>query len=679
MNLELPNNIPLSFQMNRGQSSPEVKFISRTSRYSMFLTDGQIAILPNDCREEKPVFYIKFIGTIEKPEVSGIDELPGKVSYFIGTDPQNWYSDIPTYERIKYSDLYPGVDLVCYGNKGKPEYDFIVQPGADFGLISMRFEGMDKLEQDGLGNIEFCLGNDRITMHKPFVYQENEGTQKEIQGSFLLDGKDGIKFGIGEYDASSPLIIDPVLTYSTYLGGGSEDNAGGSTVDASGCVYVTGYTSSGNFPLQNPVQSSLNGGYDTFVTKLDATGSTIIYSTYLGGNGYDYGESIAIDSSGNAYVTGNTNSANFPVQNPIQSANAGGYDAFITKLNSTGSAIIYSTYFGGNNNDYGNSIKVDASGNIYLIGETLSTNFPLQGPVQSSNAGGYDAFVTKLNNTGSAIVYSTYLGGSGNDYGKGIAVDSSGNAYIMGDTRSTDFPVQNPIQSANAGIDDVYVAKINPTGSALIYSTYLGGTNSDYGGGFAIDSSGCAYVMGDTLSTNFPVKNAIQTSNAGNKDIYITKLNAAGSDIVYSTYLGGSGNDYGKGIAVDSGGSAYIAGDTRSTDFPLKNAVQSVNGGNSDAFVVKLNALGSAIVYSTYMGGSSDDYVNGTAIDLSGSVYVSGVTSSTNFPVLNPLRSSLAGPTDAFVFKIAHFESSRGFDLSNCDQMPEIFVFRKLI
>jgi hypothetical protein len=386
---------------------------------------------------------------------------------------------------------------------------------------------------------------------------------------------------------------------------------------------------------------------------LNATGSALIYSTYLGGRGGDDGYGIAVDANGNAYVAGYTGSANFPTMNPFQASLGGTEDAFVTKLNAAGNALVYSTYLGGSDQDAGLGIAVDAAGNAYVTGFTNSTDFPTKNPFQPSLGGNYDAFVTKLNTAGNAVVYSTYLGGSGVDGGEGIAADANGNAYITGSTTSTDFPTKNPFQASSGGSTDAFVTKLDGLGNAAFYSTYLGGSGIDGGQGIAADAAGNAYVTGWTRSTNFPTKNAFQaTFSSGEDDAFVTKLDSVGKTALYSTYLGGSGDDLGYGIAVDAAGNAYVTGETSSTDFPTKAAFQANLGGYYNAFMTKLNTGGNALVYSTYLGGSGIDIGYGIAVDAS-SVYVVGQTSSSDFPTKNAFQATFSGgEDDAFVAKI---------------------------
>ncbi len=421
-----------------------------------------------------------------------------------------------------------------------------------------------------------------------------------------------------------------------------------------------------DFPKANPIQPALGEESDAFVTKFNATGSALVYSTYLGGSGVDSAKGIAVDSAGNAYVTGSTGSTNFPTANPIQPAFDGlpGNDAFVTKLNPSGNALVYSTYLGGNAGDGGRGIAVDAAGNAYVTGDTISTDFPTASPFQAAFGGSMsDAFVTKLNAAGSALVYSTYLGGGGGccgDGGNAIAVDASGNAYVTGDTSSTDFPTASPFQAAFGGAPfggggDAFVTKLNASGNALVYSTYLGGSGDDGGNGIAVDASGNAYVTGDTTSTDFPTASPFQAAFGGGRDAFVTKLHPAGNALIYSTYLGGSGNVFeaGRGIAADASRNAYVTGETFSTNFPTASPFQPANSGNFDAFVTKLHPAGNALVYSTYLGGSNPDRGRGIAVDAAGNAYVIGNTFFFgDFPTVNPIQPANAGGFDAFVAKI---------------------------
>jgi hypothetical protein len=540
----------------------------------------------------------------------------------------------------------------------------VIAPGADPKAIRLAFQGARKISLSSAGDLVLDTKEGKIQLKQLRVYQKVNGEEKKIAARYVLKGKRRVAFEVAEYDRRQPLVIDPVLSYSTYLGGSGREDGAHITVDSSGNAYVVGDSFDTNFPTTSGAfQTTFGGGYtNAFVTKLNSTGSALVYSTYLGGNSFDGGYSIAVDASGNAYVTGWTSSTNFPTTpGAFQTTYGGGDfngDAFVTKLNPTGSALVYSTYLGGNSNDVGHDIAVDASGNAYIAGFTSSTNFPTTlGAFQTTYGGGIvNAFVTKLNPTGSALAYSTYLGTSEN-YGYGIAVDASGNAYVAGLTSSTNFPTTlGTFQTTNGGGRDAFVTKLNPAGSALVYSTYLGGSLQDYGYNIGVDASGNAYVAGSTSSTNFPTTpGAFQTTDGGGNDAYVTKLNPTGSALVYSTYLGGNSYDDGTGIGVDASGNAYVAGSTSSTNFPTTpGTFQTTYGGGSyDVYVAKLNPAGSALTYSTYLGGNSQDINSGIVLDASSNVYVTGSTSSSNFPTTSGAYQTTfgGGYGDVFVAK----------------------------
>jgi hypothetical protein len=626
---------------------------------------------------------MKLEGANARSYVSGLAELPGKVNYFIGNNSAKWHKNIPTYAKVQYSEVYPGINLIYYGNQRQLEYDLIVSPGADPNRIKLAFEGAEKVNLDPSGDLILKTVGGELQLKKPLVYQEVNGTREPVAARYVLmhqaevaGGEVGIK--VADYDPRKPLIIDPVLSYSTYLGGSGGDHGYGIAVDASGNAYVTGTTSSTDFPTAGSLQV-YGGSGDVFVTKFNPSGSALIYSTYLGGSDGDEGNGIAVDGTGNAYVVGDSISTDFPTVSPLKnscgSCDNDDPDAIVAKLNATGSALIYSTYLGGSQIDYGYGIAVDGSGNAFVTGTTFSTDFPTAAPLQVTCGGcvsgqnaGNDAFVTKLNPSGSAPTYSTFLGGSDGDEGRGIAVDGSGSVYLTGTTNSSDFPTVNPLQSTcgggNCSYLELFVTKLNAAGSAMVYSTYLGGSNHDYGFGIAVDGSGNAFVTGVTYSTDFPKASPFQSSCLGCSygDAIVAKLNAAGSALVYSTYLGGSGPDYGYAIAVDGSGNASVTGSTGSVCidigtycFPTTaNAIQpDLAGGPFDAFVTKLNSAGSVLVHSTYLGGTGGEIGWGIAVDGSGNTYVTGDTYSTDFPTVNPFQASHGGGIyDAFVVKI---------------------------
>ncbi|MEY2564542.1 MAG: hypothetical protein QOH88_2735 [Verrucomicrobiota bacterium] len=694
--------LPLSFEANGGRTNEEVKFLTRGRGYTIFLAATEAVFVLDDkagsqsksapgkraidatvldqpAGDSTPaaplVLRLQFEGANSSPLISGKDELPGRVNSFIGNDPSHWQSNIPTFGRVQYDTLYRGVDLVYHGNQQRLEYDFVVQPGADYRQIALRYEGADKVQVDpATGDLLLLAGEAMLRQHKPVAYQEVNGRRKEIETSYAVVDAQRVRFEVGAYDPHQLLVIDPILSYASYLGGNDIDTGGSLAVDAAGNVYLAGTTRSINFPTANAFQGSFSGGTcsgapcnDVFVTKINASGTALVYSSYLGGNNADIGRGIAVDPLGSVYVTGNTSSSDFPTVNPIQAGLSGTSDAFVTKLNAAGSALVYSTYLGGSGaeNTFVCGIALDSSRNAYLTGQTSSTNFPTANAVQATFAGVRDAFLTKINAAGTAFIYSTYLGGSGADDGLDLVVDAAGSAYVTGRTGSSNFPTANAFQPAFApgvaGAVQTFVTKFNAAGTALIYSTYLGGaggSTSEAGLDITVDSAGNAYVTGQTAASNFPVSaNAMQPNFGGSQDAFVTKLNASGSALLYSTYLGGSGFDFGSGIAVDSSGAAYVVGDAGSTNFPTASALQTTLSGTEDAFVAKLNPSGSALVFSTLLGGTGVDVGNEIALDAAGNIYITGFTASTNFPILGALQATNGGGQDAFVAKLRNLTS----------------------
>jgi hypothetical protein len=657
--------LPLGFERNYGQSDAKVDFLARGRGYSLFLTSNEAVIAVGggthaDGSRQHALLRMMLVNASRGSRATGADELPGKRHYLIGSDPAKWRTNIPTYGRVTYAGVYPGIDLVYYGNQGQLEYDFIVAPGIDPGLITLAFQGARDVQIDGRGELVLHVEGGEVRQRKPVVYQEIAGVRREVPGVYVLRQANQIGFAIAAYDTSRPLIIDPILVYSTYLGGGGFDHGHDVVVDAAGNAYVTGYAGAVNFPTTpGAAQTTKAGGFsDAFVTKLDPTGSVLLYSTYLGGSDLDYARGIAVDGAGNAYVAGHTASTNFPTTlGAFQTANGGGgLDGFLAKLDPSGSTLVFSTYLGGSNADSSLDIALDGAGSTYVTGSTGSIDFPTTlGAAQATLAGSTDAFVAKLNATGSALVYSTYVGGAAGDFGTSIAVDGSGRAHVAGSSASSDFPATaGAVQTTNAGGNDAFVTTLNATGSVVLSSTYLGGSAADSALGIALDGAGNAYVTGFTASSDFPTTvSAAQTAYAGNRDAFVTKLDATQSARLYSTYLGGAGGDDGNNIAVSSAGSAYVTGVTLSTDFPLTpDAVQTTSAGQ-EAFVTKLSASGSALDYSTYLGGNSSDFGFGIFVDGAGDAYVTGDTFSTNFPTTaGAAQQTNGGILDAFVTKI---------------------------
>jgi uncharacterized repeat protein (TIGR01451 family) len=1003
---EAYGKLPLSFEANEGQTDQHVKFLSRGSGYRLFLTANEAVLalsapvateikerpfagaqkavsrLSTEAGTQSAVLRMKLLGANPHPQVTGAEPQSGRTNYFIGRDSKQWRTQIESYAQVRYKEIYPGIDLTYYGNQRQLEYDFVVAPGGNPDAINLTFSGADKILIDADGALVLRTAAGDIRQHKPVLYQESNGQRLEIKGRYVIKRERKVGFEIEEYDRSKPLIIDPVLVYSTYLGGNAEDRSYSIAVDSSGSTYIAGRTSSTNFPTPGSIQPAKAGYDDAFVVKLNPAGTAIIYATYLGGTRGQWARSIAVDADGNAYVLGSTNSPDFPTKNALRDSLRGGTDLFVTKLNADGSAITYSTFLGGSNNDGASGIAVDAGGNTYLTGNTFSTDFPLANALQDAKsgdaiftsadsgstwspgskglggaqvsafafnpvtpstvyaatdtgvfksadsgsnwsatgqialpsstfvsttqnpisdividpinpstlyvsscdgiyktidggdhwsasnsglgndytqvshlaidrsnpltiytgtyfgshaiyksidggaswspsdanlnldypnlfdlvidptnpsilyaalngnfykstdgaktwnsfpylnfdggtvydiaidptntstlyigtdvgiwksvnggvsmtrlagspwyvpfvivdptnpsiiyastgdltiarstdggntwttastgfarefvqiynivlafdpanttrlyAGGYsgaDAFLTKLNPAGTQLIYSTYIGGTSNETSMGVALDAAGNAYIAGATDSTDIHVVNAVQTTNKGGKDAYVAKVNATGSDFAYFTYLGGQYDEEANDVAVDAAGNAYVTGYTNSANFPTINSLRQPTYENylpnyilADAFVTKLNPLGSALVYSTFLGGNFEDYGRGIAVDSAGNAYVVGDTKSTDLLVFGAPQTIKDQREDVFVSAIDAAGSTLLYSTYLGGNQSDISADIAVGPDASAYITGRSFSTNFPTVNPIQASRNAGNDAFIAKLS--------------------------
>jgi uncharacterized protein (TIGR03437 family) len=640
--------LPLSFEPNVGQAPAEVRYLARCSSYTLYLSAGETVIARGD---ETPL-RTKLAGANALARVTGEDSQASISNYFTGSDPRQWRTSVPNYAKVRYAAVYPGIDLVYYGKDGNLEYDWVVSPGADPSQIRMVFGQSDHLRIDSHGDLVIRAGDSEYRHKRPAIYQKIAGKRIPVAGAWVLRGHEG-SFRLGAYDHEHELVIDPPLIYSTYLGGNGLDYAYAVAVDSVGNTYVTGGAGSANFPTTNPEQGTLKGAEDAFVTKINPSGSAKLYSTYLGGGGPDEGHGIAVDVQGNAYVTGSSGSIDFPAKNAIQSAPGGSGDAFLVKLNATGSALIYSTLLGGNGIDTGSAVALDAAGNAYIAGSTFSTNLPTKNPLQAAIGGQQDAFVAKINAAGSAWEYVTYLGGNAVDQGNAIAVDAGGSAYITGYTASNNFPVQSAFRGSNAGAVDAFVTKLNPAGSALVYSTYLGGSATDYGTAIAVNSSGSAYVTGLVTSDDFPLANPIDATLGSHAvgDVFVTEFNPSGSALVYSTYLGGGGEDDAYALALDQSNNVWITGRTNSSDFPLTNPIQSTRVA-FDMFVTEINAAGSARLFSTFIGGSGSESGRGIAVDKLGNIHIAGEGTSTDFPLVKPLQGANgggAGPQDGLV------------------------------
>jgi hypothetical protein len=711
--------LPLSFEANQGQADSRVRFISRGSGYSLFLTDTAAVLAlskPEPGKQEalRPkapaanptalkkarlaiaaktdVISMELAGAARSSRVAGDDQLRGTANYFLGNDPAKWRTNIPTYAKVKYSEVYPGVDLVYYGNQRQLEYDFLIAPGASAKPVKLRFAGASKLKLNADGDLTVVAKNGEIAFRKPVAYQEKNGRREPVTGQFTLLARNTVGFKLGDYDRSRELVIDPVLGYSTYLN--PDNSLSKVAVDSEGEAYIvaSGFVGPNflpEFPLTYGAYSFGDGTIS--VLKLNPAGTAAVYSAAFGGTmlfspGFDTGDSaggIAVDSSGNAYITGQAQTSDFPTTaGAFQRVNKSMYscsvgddgNAFVLKLNSSGTALVYSTFIGGNHSEYGSGIAVDPLGDAYIAGSTASYDFPVtKGAFQTTTThlcfNGTDAgFVAKFNPTGSALDYATYVSGTVGDYPTSMALDSSGNVYLEGIANSTDYPLTaNPLET-NPDFGG-FLTKLNATGSALIYSTYFPTAK------VAADASGNAYVAGFAYpaGVNLPTtKGAFQTTNDSRPAGFVAKVNPTGTALIYSTLLGGTDSSAISAIAVDNAGNAFVAGQTIDTDFPVTpDAFQKVNkglnaGGNPQdgggtSFLTEFNPEGSALIYSTYLGGSGSVYQGldygdtgiAVAIDSLKNAYVLGYANSTNFPVTAGAYQTKGGGNDSltkFVF-----------------------------
>ncbi|MGB9123418.1 MAG: SBBP repeat-containing protein [Candidatus Angelobacter sp.] len=673
-------NLPLSFEPNRGQTDPRVKFLSRAGNRTLWLTsDEAVLAVGRPSRPDGPdakkagavkedqiapaVLRMKFVGANTSPAIEGEARQSGTVNYFAGK-PNEWRTNIATYARVRYRSLYPGIDLVFYGNNRELEYDLVVGAGADPGRIKLAVAGADEVRIDAEGNLVLKTSQGEVAQQKPKVYQRKGNTLTAVAGDYVITGKDEVGFRLGSYDRNTAVVIDPVLRYSSFLGGSQIDEASTIAIDSSKRAVVGGFTESLDFPTTTGAPSS---GSQAFITKFDFTGSHLVFSVFF--SDVDSFPQLALDAENNIYVTGTTSSDHFPTTpGAFQRTRVGGLDAFAAKLNPSGTALIYSTLLGGTGDEQGPSIAIDPSGNAYITGDTGSQDFPTtSGAFQRTcklntflNAC-VSAFVTKLNANGSQALYSTYLGGHGSQEGLGIAADRNGQAFVVGLTTATDFPTTaGSAQPVAPGSQDGFVTKISSSGSHLVYSTYLGGTGPDFARDIALDSLGNAYITGDTASGDFPVKNAFQPKGGPGVSPFVTKLSPSGT-IVYSTYMGGSfTGDDGIGIAATPDGQAYVTGRTASQQFPTsQTAFQRVFGGANDIFITKFSPTGK-LIYSSYLGGRGNDFPTAVALDTDTNAYLTGIAdfqspnAVSNFPVTPGAFQQKfgGGGGDAFVAKV---------------------------
>jgi hypothetical protein len=678
-------NLPLAFEPNRGQTDSRVKFLSHAGHHTLWLTSDEAVLAvgrhpqahPSNqdgkkkslqANESAPtVLRMKFVGANANPCVAGEARQQGTVNYLMGT-PEQWRTKIPVYSRVRYRSLYPGIDLVFYGNNRELEYDLLVSPGSDPEQIKLGISGAENMRIDADGNLVLKTAAGDVIQQKPRIYQRKGTNLVAVTGDYVINSKDEVGFRLGSYDRRAAVVIDPVLRYASYLtGGGDEDDGGtGIAVDSSNRVVVAGWTCSGSFPGENGPANP--GCVSAFVTKLDFTGSNMIFTAFVPGSVFFDNVPLALDAADNIYIAGSTNGNTFgddtfkPTPGAFQGTFGGKTDAWVAKLNSSGTNLIYATFLGGSDDERTGGIAVDSAGNAYVTGTTTSKNFPVTSGVfqhdckLKSDGTCASAFVTKLNALGTRVLYSSYLGGHGTQSGEGIALNPSGNAFVVGQTDAKDFPTTaGSAQPVPAGAQDAFVAQFSSSGSHLNYSTFLGGTGADGGNAIALDSFGNAFVTGRTESANFPIKNAFQPGCSGGCS-FVSKLNTSGR-LVYSTFLG-SGGGRGTGIAVTPAGEAYVTGEP-GPNFPItQNVFQRVQGPElfdnppgGSIFLTKFSSTGQ-LIYSSYFGGGLDS--SRVALDRSTNAYLTGLVSFGGTVPATPgaFQEQRGAEEDTFVAKV---------------------------
>ncbi len=684
---------PLHFEANQGQAGPEVRFVARGGGYALFLTGSEavLALQPERRSGRQSdgggaVLRMRLVGS-DAAAVAGLERQRGKSHHFLGDDPARWRRDLAHYGRVRYSAVYPGIDLDYYGNQGQLEYDFSIASGADPRRIRLAFAGADRICLDRQGDLVLKIPGGAVRQPKPVAYQVVDGQRRVVQAGYRLvgarrarqrkaEGQQHVAFTLGQYDRSQRLVIDPVLSYSSYLGGAGFDSGNGIAVDpATGHAYVTGQTFSiGYATTAGAFQPNYRGSSDAFVARFDPSASgaaSLLYSTFLGGTGFDLGASIAIDAGGNAYVTGQTSSNNFPTTaGAFRETLLGSRDAFVSRLNSVGSALDYSTYLGGSGFDIGNGIAASSSpGVVFATGQTFSADFAVAGdPIQPIIGGNGDAFLIRVDTNAMGVLslpYSTFLGGAGADNGLAVAGDGATIAWLTGETSSLNFPrTASAFQGGSGGGADAFITQVDTAAGAagLIYSTYLGGSSTDNGRAIAVGPGSDAFVTGPTISLNFPRSaGALDTSYNGAGDAFVARVDgdaAGAASLSYSTFLGGSGADAGNGIAVDALGNAFLAGQTQSSNFPLVEPIQATRSALNDLFISKLDPAGGSLLFSTFLGNTGDDQGRAVGIDGAGRIYATGLTSSGAFPTTgNAFDTTHNGVQDAFLIRLTEGET----------------------
>ena len=653
---------PLSIQPDFG--SPPLYFIpnrGQTDQEALFYTKtGGYKLwltLEGLTLDDGAVSRLIFSGANTNVEVAASDPADYRVSYFYGRDESEWTTGLPTSRAVVYQNLYDGIDLKVYGSEKQVEYDWIVKPGGRPDRIRWAYAGVLTTSLDREGNLVAETASGRLVHRRPACYQVIDGRKVDVQAAFRKTGNDEYGFAVGPYDAGRELVIDPLVLVFSTYLGGSRYDAPSSI-----SVDKTGavYVEGYTESADFPPTSQAKARMDTFVSKLSADGKSLIYSAFFPTAGYPEGPhpSIIVSGTGAVYLEGTVYTHNFPVKNAFQKTYGGGlWDAFFLELAPNGKSLVFSSFLGGSGEDSAGGIALDEAGSIYVGGDTYSKNFPVKNAFQKSLAGLNDVFISKFSPDGRSLIYSTFLGSSSWDDIGSLAIDGTGSVYVCGTTAGSNFPLKNAFQNKSGGKNDVFISKLAPSGKALVYSSYLGGPSSDWATGLSVDESGAAYLTGDTYGA-FPVKNAFQPKHKGNTDGFVSKVAPNGRSLVYSTYLGGSGVDYPAGIAVDGSGAAYIDGETYSVDWPLKNPFKDKISGSLDAFLSILSPNGRSLLCSTYLGGLYKDYATCLLVDLKGGIYIAGSTNSPDFPLLKPYQKTFEGICDVFIMKLSNESAS---------------------
>jgi VCBS repeat-containing protein len=658
----------LTFEQNVGQASAPAQFIARGPGYSLQLSPQRatLNVRQNPAGADPSaavtgtVVRMDFPGANPAALLSGVGELPGKVNYLIGSDPSSWHTDVPTFSRVHYASVWQGVDLEFYGNaQDQLEYDFLVKPGADAGQIHLAFQGQASLDVDAQGNLLMHTAYGDLLQPAPTLYQLAGGVRQAVAGGYTLGPAGQVAFQVGAYDHGRELVIDPVMSYSTYAGGSADEQGLALAVDGTKAAYLAGSTASTNLPVTSGSYQQTSGGQtDAFVAKYSAS-SSLVYMSYLGGSSNDSALGDYVDASGNLYVTGTTSSSNFPTTSGAYATSlSGSSDAFLTKLNSSGSSLIFSTYFGGAGtaSESGRAVRPDGNGNAIIVGDTASSSLPTFKPFKSTYQGGTsDAFIAQFNSSGTALLCSSYLGGSGADTAYAVSLIAS-SFIVAGGTSSSGIASSGAYQAMLNGSTDGFVANLTlpPSGNLMQNSfTYYGGAGDETIYGLATDAT-FYYVTGKTTSSSTlpTTTNAYSRSLSGTEDAFVAKLTS--NSLFYGSYLGGTGTEEGYGIAYQGNNNVFVTGLTTSADFPLQSAVQTASAGGNEAFVTELPVgnSGGAPIFSTYLGGNLDDQGNAIALDSINEIYVAGTTSSTNFPTQLPAQAANRGGSDAFVTRL---------------------------